>query len=270
MKNDSMKRPSVTGLAEIAFHVSSLEASRKFYCGFLGFEEINLLTDRNSSAVCFAVNERQCIILFECNSSQNIDRLHHIGFSVEDIHSMQKYLLSKNILTNDCLIRDIPDSGRISIEDPGGHTVVFISRNEYRVTGSDQRISERITHAGIAVRDADAGHKFYCEMLGFTEIWRGGKQNLSTDWINMKLPESDDYIEYMMVKDKADKPQVNSLYHICLRVDDVLASHEELIRKAGDFRIDEPKIGVNNKRQLNIFDPDGIRIELMESFETVF
>jgi lactoylglutathione lyase len=55
--------------------------------------------------------------------------------------------------------------------------------------------------------------------------------------------------------------------HVCLVVPDVaraVALLETRRARTGYARPIEPKVGVNRKRQANLFDPDGTRIELME------
>ena len=57
----------------------------------------------------------------------------------------------------------------------------------------------RLLHAGLTVRDRAAMDRFYVDVLGFSEIWRGGRTDDVTDWINMKVPDGTEYIEYMLV-----------------------------------------------------------------------
>jgi lactoylglutathione lyase len=55
--------------------------------------------------------------------------------------------------------------------------------------------------------------------------------------------------------------------HICLEVPDVAraaALLEQRRARTGYARPIEVKVGVNRKRQANLFDPDGTRVELME------
>jgi lactoylglutathione lyase len=56
-------------------------------------------------------------------------------------------------------------------------------------------------------------------------------------------------------------------HHICLEVPDIEKAHALL--EANPHRKNYPRplevrVGVNRRRQLNLYDPDGTRIELME------
>ena len=59
---------------------------------------------------------------------------------------------------------------------------------------SDARISTHLGHVGIIVTNLDASLKFY-QTLGFKETWRGAHRTSETlSWINLQLPDSNDYI----------------------------------------------------------------------------
>ena len=53
-------------------------------------------------------------------------------------------------------------------------------------------------HVGIIVTKLDPEMKFYKEVLGFTETWRGSSNGTQLSWINLKVPDGDDYIESML------------------------------------------------------------------------
>jgi lactoylglutathione lyase len=57
------------------------------------------------------------------------------------------------------------------------------------------------------------------------------------------------------------------MHHLCLEVPDIekaRATLESRAAKVGYTRPLEVRTGVNRKRQLNVYDPDGTRVELME------
>jgi lactoylglutathione lyase len=61
--------------------------------------------------------------------------------------------------------------------------------------------------------------------------------------------------------------QRGTAHHICLEVADIEAAKkflEQRVAAAGYTRPLEVRVGTNRKRQLNLFDPDGTRVELME------
>jgi lactoylglutathione lyase len=56
-------------------------------------------------------------------------------------------------------------------------------------------------------------------------------------------------------------------HHLCLEVPDIEKAKAILEQRARLIGYDKPlkiQTGVNRKRQLNIYDPDGTRVELME------
>jgi hypothetical protein len=59
------------------------------------------------------------------------------------------------------------------------------------------------------------------------------------------------------------------LHHLALQVPDIQAAFEATARRIAEparAQIGSPQVGVNGRWQLNLFDPDGTRTELMEPF----
>ena len=86
-------------------------------------------------------------------------------------------------------------------------------------------------------------------------------------WVNMKVPEGNDYLEFMLYDEKPDLKSLGTLHHICLEVADIEKAKvtlEARPARASHTRPLEIKTGVNRKRQMNLFDPDGTRSEVME------
>src|SRR4029453_13900983 len=124
-------------------------------------------------------------------------------------------------------------------------------------------------HAGVTVRSEAAASAFYHDVLGMDEIWRGGFEPSKTNWVNMRLPDSADYVEYMLRDAPSSRRQRGVDHHICLLVPDIQQAWEKVRqRTAADKRaaLHPPRIGRNQKWQLNLYDPDGTRVELMEPF----
>jgi hypothetical protein len=71
-----------------------------------------------------------------------------------------------------------------------------------------------------------------------------------------------------MLYDQIPEPNKRgSAHHICLYVPDMdksLAALEERPARKSYTRPLEIRTGTNRKRQMNLFDPDGTRVELME------
>ena len=123
----------------------------------------------------------------------------------------------------------------------------------------ETRISSHIMHAAVIVNDIQAAQHFYCEILGFKESWRGTADGKELAWIHVKMPDNSDFVELML--------NPTSAPHFCLEVPDIEKAKAKLMGTAYFPSYNKPietKTGKNKKRQLNLFDPEGIRVELME------
>jgi lactoylglutathione lyase len=86
-------------------------------------------------------------------------------------------------------------------------------------------------------------------------------------WINLRLPDSEDYIELMLFKSAPAEDKRGTAHHLCLETPDIDASMAAINAnpaRAGYTRPIDVHLGKNRKRQANLFDPDGTRTELME------
>jgi catechol 2,3-dioxygenase-like lactoylglutathione lyase family enzyme len=64
-----------------------------------------------------------------------------------------------------------------------------------------------------------------------------------------------------------DPDKRGKYHHFCLEVPDIEKAKAILEARAPLIGYDKPmeiQIGINRKRQLNLYDPDGTRVELME------
>lgn len=269
-------RPLIIGVASIAFQVSDLAQAREFYGGLLGYEEPFQLRnpDNTLAQTYFKVNDRQYIEIFPGLPPDQDERLKRIAFETTDIEALRLFLKSKGINVPEHHSQGQDGNFKFTITDPDGHTVEFIqyrpgsqhtkARGKYM---SSQRISDRILHVGITIADQAAADKFYKDILGFSEIWRGGRDDNTLNWINMRVPDGTDYIEYMLTTGKPTRQQLGSSHHVALLVPDMQKALEALRQRVDDpSKIRSPQIGRNRRWQLNLFDPDGSRAELMEPF----
>ena len=114
----------------------------------------------------------------------------------------------------------------------------------------------------------DRSLAFYRDLLGFQETWRGSRDGQVLNWVNLKVPDGDDYIELMLEKEWPAATKRGSAHHLCLFVDDIAKLREgglEARPAIKGYTLPlEIRTGINRKRQLNLFDADGTRTELME------
>jgi len=129
------------------------------------------------------------------------------------------------------------------------------------------RIARHIMHVGVLVGDLDKAMAFYRDILGFKEFWRGSGSGKVLSWVNMRVPEGDDYLEFMLYNKLPEPDARGGKNHVSLMVPDAQKAVDELKKSASGGLYNkeiEIQTGVNRKRQVNLFDPDGTRIELME------
>lgn len=270
-----VRRPRITGVAHIALYVKSMDEARRFYTGLLGYEEVFSLKNAggSESMTFFKINDRQYIEIFPERESGS-DRLNHIAIETDDAEAMRRYLASKGVKVPDQVPRGRIGNANFNVTDPDGHTVEIVqylpsgwSRRDAGKAISARRISPRLMHVGIIVNSLEPAMKFYRDILGFEEIWRGAPDEKVLRWVNMKVPDGEDYVEFMLHDPVPEPTRRGSAHHVCLSVPDMDAAAavlKERAAAAGYTRPMEIRTGVNRKRQMNLFDADGTRTEVME------
>jgi catechol 2,3-dioxygenase-like lactoylglutathione lyase family enzyme len=269
-------RPRVLGIAHIAILASDYEQSRKFYRDFLGFEEPYSLSkpDGSPSMTFLKVNENQYIELFP-ETAAGTDRLSHISIETDSAEEMRRYLEAHGVKTPPRVTKGRIGNSSFNVNDPEGHTLEIVQYEpdgwSVRERGKhmpESQISTHMTHVGIIVTALEPTIKFYRDLLGFRETWRGSKSGTELSWVNLQVPDGRDYVELMLYKEAPAPASRGTAHHLCLEVASVETSRLRL--EARPYRRQYPhdlevRTGINRKRQLNLFDPDGTRTELMES-----
>jgi len=272
---DQQPRARELGVAHMALYVSDLQAARAFYEDFLGFAEPYVLKRDDGSVriVFIKINDDQYIELFAEAPKQD-GHLNHIAFYTDSAPAMRADLATRGVKVPDKVGKGRIGNSNFNIVDPDGHTVEIVQYEPGSWTSRekgkfmpDTRVSTRIAHIGVLVGSLDPAMKFYRDILGFEEFWRGGPSSEVLSWVNMRVPDGKDYLEFMLYSAPQDAAQVGVKNHICLITPDIkkaVAILESRPARKSYSRPIEIKIGRNGKRQANLFDPDGTRIELME------
>jgi lactoylglutathione lyase len=269
-------RPRITGVAHIAIFAHDVAAARTFYHGLLGYEEAFDLknADGSLSLTFFKINERQYIELFP-EKEPGTDRLNHIAIEVDNAEAMRLYLASKGIKVPEKTPKGRTGNSNFTIKDPDGHGVEIVQYEPDSASAKARgkflpstRISDRMAHVGILVGSLDKAMAFYGGILGFQETWRGSRDGKVLNWVNAKVPDGDDYVEFMLYSGATPAAtQRGTAHHLCLFVPDITKSKDIVAGRteANHYqRSLEVRTGINRKRQLNLYDPDGTRVELME------
>ena len=272
---DAPKRPKILGIAHISLYVHDMDKARSFYKDLLGYQEPFHLDnpDGSLSMAFIKVNDRQYIELAP-EKAANTDRLNHISIEVDDAEAMRAYLAANGVKVPAAVPKGRIRNSNFTVKDPDGHGVEIV---QYETDGwsmrdkgkflDGPRVSTRIMHLGISVQSLAPAMKFYGELLGFQETWRGSKDGKVLSWVNLRVPDGVDYLEFMLNGEPPTLAQLGTQHHICLEVADIEKAAAELKARAvgaGYTKAMEVKTGVNRKRQMNLFDPDGTRTEIME------
>ncbi len=266
------KRPRIVGVAHIAVRTSNLEAARAFYSQHLGYAELYHRegADGRTTVVCFKVNDHQYIEVYNGWKGPEQLVLAHIAFETDNARQLFGYLKAKGVKVPADVTKGGEGNLFFSIHDPDGHEVEFL---QY-LPGSTHsaafgkflpatRISERIIHVGTTVASREAYDALYRDILGFREFWHGGMTDDRTDWVDMRVPDGTDWFEYMLNVKNTDQHTLGVMNHMALGVPNVDAGYKTLLSRG--MKLGEgPKIGRDGKWQLNMYDPNQVRVELME------
>jgi lactoylglutathione lyase len=279
-------RPKVLGIAHMAIYVKDLAKTRQFYEDFLGFAEPFTLPKKGGEPgvrIAFVkVNDHQYVEIFN-EADRGEGQLNHISIYTDSADRMRDYLLAHGVeamgnAANGPVPKGQTGNKNFNVKDPDGHIVEIVEYQPDSWTaqhaGRDMpptRISASIMHVGFLVGDLEKSIHFYGGILGFGETWRGGGNPNVLSWVNMRVPDGPDYVEFMLYNKLPTPDARGTKNHISLSVPDADKALAELKRRAlrGLYYPPEGKemviqTGVNRKRQINLYDPDGTRIELME------
>ena len=264
-------RPSIVGIAHIGLYTDNVGAARAFFSKVLGFADAFYLNKPDGSLMLtyFKINDHQYIEIFPGLNSPTQDRLSHIAFETTDARALRDYLVSRGVKAPP-VEKGLDGNLSFEVKDPDGHTVEWVeylpgslhSRNFGKfLPGS--RISKRMIHVGVTVRDRAAADRFYRDILGFREMWHGGMTDTRTDWVDMRVPNGTDWLEYMLNVHNPLPKQLGVMHHMALGVPSAAAAYKTILTR-GYHPPEKPQIGRDGKWQLNLYDPNFTRVELME------
>lgn len=261
---DQLVRPPITGITYVRLWSADTHAAAGFYSKILG------LIPREAGCAgmarpCYILSDHQQISLAEGAPGSQANLLAEVAFTTPNGVGMRRYLQANNIPV-DAITRDFNGTVHFSLRDPGGLRILFVQAAVHRpqFTAPANQISTRLIHAGFVVPDRAAEDKFYKDILGFHVYWHGGMKDDETNWVDMQVPDGTDWLEYMLnVPANADKHTLGVVNHVALGVPDIHAAEQQL-RTNGWNGTEQPKVGRDGKWQLNLYDPDGTRVELME------
>jgi catechol 2,3-dioxygenase-like lactoylglutathione lyase family enzyme len=268
-----LTRPKITGISHLAVYTADAAATERYYVGSIG--AVKLADPENPKGVRYALSAAQWVEVLPLPPGVGINRLDHTAWTTESAEGLRKYLAAKGWKTPAAVKKGTGGSRWFSVLDPEGNTVEFVQPSGKPVAAPDA-VGHHIIHVGFMVHSREAEDKFYKEILGFRAYWFGGMHPEKLDWVSQQTPDGHDWLEYMLVGPGAGIPadmtqnRLGVLDHLSIGEVSVPDAYQKLVaanRLTGKHDA-APKIGLDGKYQFNLYDPDGIRLELMNFHAT--
>jgi catechol 2,3-dioxygenase-like lactoylglutathione lyase family enzyme len=259
-----VKRPLILGIDHVSFYTTAPDGVKQLYAGTLGLASAAPV---ESGGIARYVVGKQWVGFSPAPDPNVTDRMDHVAFATNNIVKLRQYLMAHGIKVTSIAGR-ADHSLSVALIDPEGHHIEFVERAKAKASAlpSDSAVSRHMIHTGFLVRNRDDEDHFYRDLLGFRLYWHGGTQPDRTDWVAMQVPNGTDWLEYML--NQAEHPDLQTtgvMNHISLGVADMKRAQAILEAHGWTPHGDEKaQMGKDGKWQLNLFDPDRSRIELME------
>lgn len=252
------KRPQVTGIAGVRIYTSNPAESHKFYSERLQLPK----GDCGSDCSRYVVGKGQFVEVLNANGRNN--EMAAVLFRTSNAEHMRKFLVARSIRVPGELTINADGSREFEVTDPEGHRIVFYQFG--KVATHNGGISHRLIHIGFVVKDRSLLDSFYKEVLGFRPYWYGGWTAEHPIWVSSQVPDGTDWIEYMLnIPADASHRDLGVQNHFSLGIDDIKAAAAGLAKTGWQSNDREhSQMGRDGKYQLNVYDPDDVRVEFME------
>jgi catechol 2,3-dioxygenase-like lactoylglutathione lyase family enzyme len=256
-------RPHITGVDHAAFYTTAPDGVRKLYTEVLGLSAADPIEPGESMRYLVG---KQWVGFSPAPDPKATDRMDHVAFATDNIVALRRYLTDKGFTPSQ--IQGKSDhSLSFTMKDPDGHAIEFVERSKDESPAPPAAaVSHRMIHAGFLVYNRPAEDHFYLEVLGFRPYWHGGMKDDASDWIAIQVPDGTEWLEYMCNQPKDPGLQLTGVMnHISLGVVDIKKAQASLESHGWKEHGNEnAKLGRDGKWQLNLYDPDLTRVELME------
>ncbi len=252
----AQQRPAITGIAFVRMYASDGAASSAFYKS-LGYKE----EAEPAGMKEYPVGRTQWVEVLPLPSPAPEGRLAAVGLMTADVRAMERYLRAHAVQ-----IKVPLHGGEFGVDDPEGHRIVFVQAGSKKLTSaSGTAASHHIIHAGFVVADGSVEDRFYRELLGFRPYWHGGMKDGVTDFVSLQVPDGSDWLEYMLNNPHPTPKQAGGMNHFSLGVEHMSDAVTALATSGCQGpNCSKTQMGRDGKVQLNVFDPDGTRVEYME------
>jgi len=271
-------RPRITGISHIAVYTSNPAATEKFYLETVG--AVKQADPENPRGVRYAVSATQFVEVLPLPEGAGINRLDHTAWNTDDAETMRRYLSAKAWKVPGQVEKGTDGSHWFSTTDPEGNKVQFVQPPAVlKPVSAPNAIGHHIIHVGFLVHNRAVEDSFYRDLLGFKPYWFGGMSDTKVDWVSQQSPDSHDWLEYMLTSGPSgtgipaniSQHNLGVLDHFSIGEDSVPAAYKILAdgnRLNNGEHDSGPKVGKDGKYQFNMYDPDGIRVEMMNFHAT--
>jgi catechol 2,3-dioxygenase-like lactoylglutathione lyase family enzyme len=261
----TVTRPPITGIAGVGLAAQSLPADRAFYEKTLGWVAAPSI-EAPDGLRFYGVPKQWVEVLPARNADEHPFR--YIAFATADAKRMRLYLAEHGVTVPTTVMHWADDSQGFSVKDPEGNTVEFVQRGPLPVhsTPDSRAIRSQIIHAGFQVHNAAVEDDFYKKTLGFRPYWKGGMKDGATDFISIQVPDGTDWIEYMVsVPPNPSHRELGVVDHFSLGVVNIDTVVSKLSQRGWKHSpASHKQMGRDGKYQLNLYDPDDVRVEFMQ------
>ena len=265
-------RPKIVSVSHLAVYTTDADKAEHFYVHDLG--AMKGPDPQNPAGVRYYFNPVQFVEVLPLPQGwTSVGRFDHAGYNTDDAEALRKYLGAHGVVVPAVVTKGSDGSLYFEVKDPEANRVQFVQPPAKRIAVPVNPLSKHIIHVGYIVHSPAAEDAFYRTLLGFRPYWHGGRTDDSADWISSQVPDGTDWVEYMSVKGPETtgipptmtKDNAGVLDHFALGVQNMEQSVNLLYE--GDrltAKHSPPQIGRDGKWQLNMYDPDGTRAEMME------
>lgn len=263
--------PRVLGLSHVAVKATDYEGSVAFYRDFLGFAEQGRLFDLKNGRpqlVFLKINDTQSIEVFDAsNVTQVAGNLYQIALQIEDAEAMRLHLLKLGFKLPPKVPLGQMLNANFMVRDPNGYIIELV---QYLPQGrmvldrgkflSAARISDRLVAAGVVTTQLPETRRFYGEIFGFPEDPPRAVPGSGEARHRLRAGANGAYVE-VIVAPEDDAPFFR------LEVRDLDHAKAQLERSPYFPAYGRPvaiRSGPSLPRAICLWDPEGIRVELVE------
>jgi catechol 2,3-dioxygenase-like lactoylglutathione lyase family enzyme len=269
MPDTPLRRPKITGISHLAVYTSNPAATDHFYREVVG--AVKKADPENPKGIRYMLSATQFIEVLPLPPDAGINRLDHTAWN-------------KSYKVPDHVEHGADGSLWFAVNDPEGNKVEFVQPPaNLKPFSAPDAIGHHIIHVGEMVHSRAVEDTFYRDLLGFRPYWYGGMTDTRVDWVSQQSPDSHDWLEYMLtfgstpvgassgIPAGMKQHDLGVLDHFSIGVDSVDAAFTKLKdagRLVGVDAQTHTQMGKDGKGQFNMYDPDDIRVELMNFHAT--